>query len=245
MELGYERVKVGPTSNFVGNHMTQGAIDLVQAQLDLCHRAALLKLDAGDTGRPQLLQTAALSAQPSLEAATFRKIHVYHWSDDGSKVTLDIPVQQMELGDDNHAAVTCKFTASELDLQAVVRSNDPCASPAPQRYRLLVSPLHASVLPHACHCYSWGTPGLPAPRHSGSGTAMPERSTAVNKSDRVQQPTSDEQVVSFTLPNAAASLVVQLVKEDHARRWEALQQTSESFGNSGAIDRRPDVSQLR
>ena len=32
-ELGYERVKVGPTTNFVGNHMTQSAIDLVQAHL--------------------------------------------------------------------------------------------------------------------------------------------------------------------------------------------------------------------
>ncbi|GAX84718.1 hypothetical protein CEUSTIGMA_g12140.t1 [Chlamydomonas eustigma] len=31
--LGYERVDIGPTTNFVGNHMTQGAIDLVQAEL--------------------------------------------------------------------------------------------------------------------------------------------------------------------------------------------------------------------
>jgi hypothetical protein len=33
LELGYQRVELGPTSNFVGNHMTQGAIDLVQAEL--------------------------------------------------------------------------------------------------------------------------------------------------------------------------------------------------------------------
>ncbi|KAK9829923.1 hypothetical protein WJX72_008670 [[Myrmecia] bisecta] len=30
---GYERAESGPTTNFVGNHMTQGAIDLVQAEL--------------------------------------------------------------------------------------------------------------------------------------------------------------------------------------------------------------------
>lgn len=34
LELGYHfPVETGPTSNFVGNHMTQGAIDLVQSEL--------------------------------------------------------------------------------------------------------------------------------------------------------------------------------------------------------------------
>jgi hypothetical protein len=34
LELGFiHAVEIGPTSNFVGNHMTQGAIDLVQAEL--------------------------------------------------------------------------------------------------------------------------------------------------------------------------------------------------------------------
>ncbi|KAG1656126.1 hypothetical protein FOA52_007825 [Chlamydomonas sp. UWO 241] len=31
--LGYERIASGPTTNVVGNHMTQGAIDLVSAEL--------------------------------------------------------------------------------------------------------------------------------------------------------------------------------------------------------------------
>ena len=33
--LGFEEAECGPTSNFVGNHMTQGAIDLVQAELKM------------------------------------------------------------------------------------------------------------------------------------------------------------------------------------------------------------------
>lgn len=33
-EPGYEKVEVGLTTNFVGNHMTQAAIDLVQAELE-------------------------------------------------------------------------------------------------------------------------------------------------------------------------------------------------------------------
>merc|ERR1712078_851541 len=38
-ELGYEKPQIGPTSNFVGNHMTQGAIDLIQSQLSRKDRA--------------------------------------------------------------------------------------------------------------------------------------------------------------------------------------------------------------
>ena len=34
VELGYEKPVGGLTTNFVGNHMTQGAIDLVQAELN-------------------------------------------------------------------------------------------------------------------------------------------------------------------------------------------------------------------
>ena len=33
VEPGYERPAIGPTTNFVGNHMTQGAIDLAQGEL--------------------------------------------------------------------------------------------------------------------------------------------------------------------------------------------------------------------
>ena len=43
MELGYHfGVETGPTSNFVGNHMTQGAIDLVQADLGQISSKVLL-----------------------------------------------------------------------------------------------------------------------------------------------------------------------------------------------------------
>ena len=33
VQPGYEQPQAGPTTNFVGNHMTQGAVDLVQMQL--------------------------------------------------------------------------------------------------------------------------------------------------------------------------------------------------------------------
>ena len=45
MELGFQHVEVGPTSNFVGNHMTQGAIDLVQAELEKGKKHSRMKKD--------------------------------------------------------------------------------------------------------------------------------------------------------------------------------------------------------
>lgn len=46
LDAGYERPQCGPTTNFVGNHMTQGAIDMVQMQLKHTRDPQLL-LEAG------------------------------------------------------------------------------------------------------------------------------------------------------------------------------------------------------
>jgi hypothetical protein len=248
VELGYERVKVGPTSNFVGNHMTQGAIDLVQAQLELGRRTALLKLGLGDETQPQLLQIAALNAQQSPEAPVYQPIHQYQWSDAGNKVQLEIPVQQLELGDRSCTVLTCKFTASVLDMQLAVHSKD-CITPASRWFRLLANPLHAGVLPHRCQCYVPGMPALPSLPGSDNMTAavMPECSAAshdINNGTALEQPTSHEHVISFALPKAACSVVVQLVKEDSARCWEALQGSSQSLPKQ-ASSSKPGLTELR
>lgn len=57
VEPGYERPQVGPTTNFVGNHMTQGAIDMVQMQLQRCKP------------RPQLLEGGACLLRLTAAAA--------------------------------------------------------------------------------------------------------------------------------------------------------------------------------
>lgn len=57
-ELGYERAERGPTTNFVGNHMTQAAIDLVQAELQQPSSPSVLLLqDRPATDGPCLLST--------------------------------------------------------------------------------------------------------------------------------------------------------------------------------------------
>lgn len=55
MALGHEVAEVGPTSNFVGNHMTQGAIDMVQALLQM-----RVKEKVVDSKPPQRIESGGL-----------------------------------------------------------------------------------------------------------------------------------------------------------------------------------------
>ena len=60
VEPGYERPAIGPTTNFVGNHMTQGAIDLAQGELtradpDADRRRERLDFARGTTREPPQL----------------------------------------------------------------------------------------------------------------------------------------------------------------------------------------------
>ena len=62
--LGYEKPQTGPTTNFVGNHMTQGAIDLVQYELTKIDPDQEVNRDRLDQARgvqrkpPELISTA-------------------------------------------------------------------------------------------------------------------------------------------------------------------------------------------
>lgn len=101
--LGYEKPQTGPTTNFVGNHMTQGAIDLVQAQLDKQDAAyQMLKLKAYNDrfSAPKLLSvstspnTDLAGALVSLEKKQSRvcnRIDHYKWWDDGSAIAITVP----------------------------------------------------------------------------------------------------------------------------------------------------------
>ena len=42
-QLGYEKIISGPTGNFVGNHMTQGAMDIIRADLARPDAASILR----------------------------------------------------------------------------------------------------------------------------------------------------------------------------------------------------------
>jgi len=95
--LGFEKPASGPTTNFVGNHMTQGAIDLVQAQLArrdprqeeaawrrYMHTYHPPKRIAGAAGA-----AAAAAAPPESEVPRFR------WRQEGGEVLVTVPLGEM------------------------------------------------------------------------------------------------------------------------------------------------------
>ena len=78
MPLGYEKTELGPTTNFVGNHMTQGAIDLVQADLDE-DPAASTPLLLDDPGKVPLLISSGLANAADAGGPLNQQIEHYGW----------------------------------------------------------------------------------------------------------------------------------------------------------------------
>lgn len=63
---GYERPHMGPTTNFVGNHMTQGAIEMVQMQLKPRLSAPQTYIEPAQSNGPSLQhESMLLLSQPS------------------------------------------------------------------------------------------------------------------------------------------------------------------------------------
>ncbi|PRW56926.1 HSP20-like chaperone [Chlorella sorokiniana] len=236
-DLGYERVKTGPTSNFVGNHMTQGAIDLVQAQLEQPARATLL-LGAGSTEPqlPRLLDSSETDAAAAVAGAAPRPLQHYRWLDDGGSVRVEVPVDQAQLGcSAAGASVTCTIQADRLELlicapsapdtqeanspstlNSAPSSGSSAASGAPAAcQRLLLHPLHAAVVPAGCRCYVKGLPALP-PGLVGYG---------------------------------ATHIVVELCKADAQQEWAALLASralsAPAAGGGPNPKDQPDVAALR
>lgn len=63
VEAGYEKPATGATTNFVGNHMTQGAIDLVQNELSRLDPSASLRQARLDAARGTVRQPPKLIAR--------------------------------------------------------------------------------------------------------------------------------------------------------------------------------------
>lgn len=226
-------MKTGPTSNFVGNHMTQGAIDLVQAHLQQPARAALL-LGGGGPQPPRLLGTSGADAAAAGATAAARPLQQYCWLDAGGCVRVEVPVAQLQQdGAAACATVTCSIQADRLDLQVCAPSattEDSTSSAAPGAssvangsavgtcHRLLLHPLHAAVVPAGCRCYAKGLPALPPglPRSNSDSAEQPAPAAPRDEG-------SSQAAISFSLPPGATHIVVELHKADAQQEWPALQ----------------------
>ncbi|KAL4452424.1 hypothetical protein ABPG75_008086 [Micractinium tetrahymenae] len=181
-ELGYERVKIGPTSNFVGNHMTQGAIDLVQAQLEapaastpppllLGAAAAAAAAAAG----PRLLQAGSAGVQAPV--APLQPVQQYSWVDAGGTVQVEVPVAPLRLslgGGSSSGAmaeVCCEVQPHRLELliQVMPPQQEREAAAAAAAEEFSFSPRGGSS--------SGGGSGTKAGGSSASGAAAPAAAT--------------------------------------------------------------------
>ena len=105
-EAGYEKPQRGPTSNFVGNHMTQGAIDLVQGSLtrrDPAHERRKLERYRQTYHPPKLVSRessekgdvgGALVAAPQRAKTPPEPVLGYRWWDSGAVVVVEAEVKE-------------------------------------------------------------------------------------------------------------------------------------------------------
>ena len=88
-EPGYERVEIGPTTNIVGNHMTQAAIDLVQAELEPPSDA--LQHDDCAINPPPPKCIDRQTARVEKEAKSIQR---YGWYDCGGHIKVEISLEK-------------------------------------------------------------------------------------------------------------------------------------------------------
>ena len=249
MDLGYERCpKLGPTTNFVGNHMTQGAIDLVQAQLEgagVEGAAAAVEQGAGigsSPSRSSALPTSVASLPPLL----------YRWRDEGSTVRIEVPLGRVlqRLGTSTAEGaphLRCCFKADSLEVSMMALAGDDEESGAPPHRLLLLHPLPAAVVPQQCRCSFERLPALLPSGCHGSGGGSPEEAGS--------PPCFPGQCcLTIPLPPLTAEAadvalaVVELAKLDCQRHWAAVLASGGSSGSGSScieIATTPDLTTLR
>ena len=125
VEPGYERPAIGPTTNFVGNHMTQGAIDLAQGELtradpDADRRRERLDFARGTTREPpQLLSktTVRIDDEHANRHRSPRPVERYAWRDAPDSIVVTVRDADLPDGADVAAAVaTFEPTRFALDV---------------------------------------------------------------------------------------------------------------------------------
>lgn len=237
MELGYERAETGPTSNFVGNHMTQGAIDLVQAELERPAVATPAPLLALSASRPQLVGSSA--GAPLERSLAVQQLQRYRWWDGGEVVHVEVPLEQLGAGGGGTVSMQCCFSAHSCALQLSVQPQGVGAAQAPAvAHRLQAGPLHGAIEPAACSCWVAGVLALPS-----SSAAKPDAS--VDESPIAQGGGADEHKIAFRVPPAATAVRLTLRKAGPSDEWPVLLGSSQPLAQAAERTTPPDLAALR
>jgi len=147
---GYEKPQTGPTTNFVGNHMTQGAIDLVQYELtkidpnrDLRHRR-LTEARGIEFKPPELL---AVSVSETTNQRKRRGIESFSWYDGSETIRIAIPMHTLVNARFDRATLCCGEKSALIEIPSV----SLCASDCEDVYVLHFKHLFGSIVPERAH----------------------------------------------------------------------------------------------
>jgi len=119
---GYEKPQSGPTTNFVGNHMTQGAIDLVQYELTKTdpnqelRRQRIINARGIELKPPALL---SVTEEARSNVGTRQKIESFSWYDNRDAIRISVSMSTM--GEVNYSAtsLTCTETSALIEIPMV------------------------------------------------------------------------------------------------------------------------------
>ena len=148
---GYEKPQSGPTTNFVGNHMTQGAIDLVQYELTKIdpnqelRRQRLIDARGIDFKPPALL---SVTQEASSTVGMRQKIESFSWYDDSDTIRISVPISTLGEVDCSDASLTCTETSALIEIPKAMLSE----SNVKDTYVLHLKRLFSTIDPDKSRC---------------------------------------------------------------------------------------------
>ncbi|KAK9820786.1 hypothetical protein WJX74_003543 [Apatococcus lobatus] len=210
MPLGYEKTELGPTTNFVGNHMTQGAIDLVQADLDEppASSESTPRLSNVSAAGPLRLSSGYTDALAS-NAPRVQQIEHYGWEECQETIRLSISLA-IPSASAATAGVDGGFKSNSFWLTVQHSASDGASD---IQHSLTVPHFFGAIKPQQSHLQvSFGQQAkadLP-----GSSSSSCSREIVMR-----QQSSSDQE--------CAVLVMVLLVKQDPQQHWPSLTQGKE------------------
>ncbi len=213
MALGYERTELGPTTNFVGNHMTQGAIDLVQADLDEIPMPSFPLLTDAPASGPLLISSAHVADSLALRAPKLQQIEHYGWEEHQGTVRLSI---QLVIPSAAAASACLDGAFSDQDFWLALQHCAPDGAPG-IRHILTLPRLFGHIIPEQSHMNI----AQMVPEHDYRAAAAPMAEEADGAADRPQS------MVVHTAQSSSSSMLVMvlLAKRDPQQSWPTLSHT--------------------
>ena len=215
MPLGYEKTELGPTTNFVGNHMTQGAIDLVKADLeeDSPVAAPMPRLAEFPAARPLGL-SSGYSNELAPAAPTAQQIEHYGWEEVNVAIRLSI---SLALPPGSIATAHLQGAFQPGSFWLTVQHSASGVGPGAQ-HSLAITNLFGPINPQQSSMrISSGAPHTSETAHSSSSSSSSSRSSR----DIVKR----QQHTGYHKDSDSDVLIlVLLVKQDPQQHWPCLTQ---------------------